>query len=137
MFDIQVIPYLETGSVSEEVLASIRRYYLRVTIQASPMGSFVGVVMLVGIVLNTIRLFRSGELLVRRIASEFLMVVPTTWALLSIVPSAQRLANESLGTAEQSELAVYIFWAHVCCLIMIIALIATQFLFRTKTDQNS
>lgn len=122
MWDVQVIPYLQTG-VPDDVVASISTYYRRVTTDASPMGNLVGLVMLIGITTNLVRFFRSGESLFKRSASVVLMTTPTTWALVSIVPAAVALGA---GTANGGETAIYIFWAHVGCLAMIVSLIAVQ-----------
>lgn len=130
IFDVQVIPHLDSGQVPEEVLASIQAYYLRVTTDAWPMGALVGIIILVGVVTNTIRLFKSREWLPGRFLSLLLMVLPSGWAVLSIFPDAQRLAVESLDFTVQSHLVIRIFWGHVTCLALILSLIVVQGLAR-------
>ena len=128
MHDIAVYPHLASGSVvADEALLIIENYYRRVVIDSSPMGRLVGLVMIVGIVTNLIRLVKSEEPRWLRIACVLLFLAPTLWALTSIVPMAAQLSQTNLGSDLKSILAIKIFYAHVVCFLMISCFLLLQF----------
>jgi uncharacterized membrane protein len=110
----------------EAALASIAAYYRRVTIDASPMGRLVGVVMAITIAASIADLFSGAAAWWWRLASVALLVVPIVLALRRVFPNAARLAMRGDAAEEQSRLARAIARDHVLCLVAIVAFLAIQ-----------
>ena len=100
------------------------------------MGSLVGIVMVLGILTNLVRLLKSREALWLRVASLALFVPPTGWALTSIVPMAAQLSNSGADLATRSALAVQIYYAHLICLLLISGFMCLQFI-DTRRQETS
>ena len=132
MFDMQVHPHLttynESGQLPLDVIRSIESYYQRITIDVSTLLPIplVGVIMILGIGTNMIRLVKSAEPLWQRVASLLLIAVPALTALFMIVPDAKALARLATGDPVQMALAVKIYYAHILCFISITAFILCQ-----------
>jgi hypothetical protein len=123
MFDAQALRAPRSAPIPEAALASIARYYQRVTIDAQPMPRLVGIVM--AMVLGA-TLFEPLPWTPWRVASVLLLGVPITLALTRIFPAARRLAARADPVEEQSRLARGIAYAHVACLLAIVAFLAIR-----------
>jgi hypothetical protein len=112
MFDVQVWGYRDTV-VPRSVLTSIATYYRRVTIDASPMGQLVAIVMLATLV---------------ALVTEIITNVVPNWlgwislvlggsaiglALVRTVPNAQKLARDVRDSATASQLAKLVLYDHL------------------------
>jgi hypothetical protein len=125
MFDVQVLRH-RSGDVPEPVLSSIAAYYRRVTIEASPMGHAVGLVMLVGIVALIFQWSAGSVPLWASLASLVLVVPPVALAAIRVVPSAMRLGRRTDPIAVQSALARRICRDHFVCLAGVVGFLAVQ-----------
>lgn len=128
MFDAQVWPHWGDTVLPEDVLSSIATYYARVTIDASPMGYLVGLVMLVTLAAGVRNVFVGPQKRWVRIATFVLLISPVVAAMLVIFPAAQKLASRSDTLVVQSELAFALFTAHVACFAAIFSVLVLQFL---------
>ena len=100
------------------------------------MGSLVGIVMVLGILTNLVRLLKSREALWLRVASLALFLPPTGWALASIVPMAAQLSNSGADLATRSALAVQIYYAHLICLLLIASFLCLQFINTSRQETS-
>jgi hypothetical protein len=129
MFDVQVLRHRRPGELPEEVLASIARYYRRVTTDARPMNRLVALAMLVTEGAVIAELARDQVPTWVGWASLVLAGAPMTLAAVHTVPSAVRLGARTDPADAQSHLARTIFRDHVLCVTSIFALIVAQLAF--------
>jgi hypothetical protein len=124
MFDVQLLGHGK--DVPEAVLASISRYYRRVTTEAMPMSRLVALVM----VATTASLV--AEVVGHRVphwaagVSLGLIVGAIGLAGLRTVPRAVRLGSGRDPVARQAALARSIFGDHLLCLTAIVAVLVVQ-----------
>ena len=127
MFDVQVWPHWGNKTLPEEVLSSIATYYARVSIEASPMGYLVGLVMLMTLAVSVRNVFVGLQPRWVRIATFVLLIGPVVAALTVIFPGAQKLASRTDTLNVQSELANALFTAHAVCFAAIFLVLILQF----------
>jgi hypothetical protein len=123
MFDIQVREH-PGPELPPDVLASISAYYRRVTIDASPMGRLVSLVMAATIAAIAVQIYQGSGW--RGWTSLVATSVPITLALTRIFPAARRLAAATDPTEAQSRLARAIYRDHLVCLATMVALLTLQ-----------
>jgi hypothetical protein len=128
MFDVQVLGHGERD-LPEEVLASIARYYRRVTTSARPMNRLVAGVMVAILAAIVVQLAREDRPRWVAWASIALAAMPILLAGLRTVPSAVRLGTRNDAVARQSELARSICREHLLCFAAIAAILAIQLSF--------
>jgi hypothetical protein len=123
MFDVQA---RGRGVPPAEVLASISRYYARVTTAARPMNRLVPVAMLVTVGALVAEIVRCDLARWRAIASLLLALVAIGLALGRTVRNAVRLGRASDDAATSSRLARSILHDHVVCFGAIFAVLLLQ-----------
>jgi hypothetical protein len=114
MFDVQVTPYAQ-GELPEEVLASIARYYARVTTAARPMNRLIATVMLATLAAIVVEIASGEETAWVSWSSLALAATAIGLAAARIVPSAVRLGMRRESTALQSASARAIYRGHLLC----------------------
>jgi hypothetical protein len=124
MFDVQALRAPRSGPLPEAALASIKAYYRRVTVDASPMPYVVATVMAVTIAAAVVDLRSGTGSSLARVAALVLLGVPVVFALGRVFPNARRLGAPTTPPAEQSRLAREIAWAHVGCLAAMLGFLA-------------
>jgi len=125
MFDVQVLRH-PGPDVPEPVLASISRYYRRVTTDARPMNRLVALVMLVTVGAIAVQAGRHDVARWVSVASAVLALAPIILAGTRTVPSAVRLGADEAPPEVRSALARSICCQHLFCAVSIAALIAVQ-----------
>jgi hypothetical protein len=127
MFDVQVRGH-HVAELPEAVLASIARYYARVTTDAHPMSRLVALGMLVTLGALIAQLF--GDVLPawRSVASLALTFAAVALAAGHTVPSAIRLGTRRDDALTQSRLARTILRDHLLCIAAIIGVLLLQLL---------
>ncbi len=128
MFDVLALR-APGGEVPEEALASIARYYARVTTAARPMNRLIAGAMLATLAAIAVQLARADTRTWVSVASLALALPPVALAGARIVPQAVRLGTRSGTLSEQRALARTILWGHVYCFASIAALLALQLAF--------
>ncbi len=127
MFDVQIRDLRGAEDAREATIASIARYYRRVTTDASPMNGLIGGVMLLQIwgVADQVLLRRTltglPALLVLGLGTA-----PIALALVRIVPAAVRLGRRADALPVQIALARDIYRGHVLCVVAIAGFILLQ-----------
>ena len=112
MFDVQVRGH-SAAELPEAVLASIARYYARVTTAARPMNRLVALAMLVTLAALIVELF-GDELPVWRAAASLLLTFGAIGlAAAHTVPSAVRLGTRHDDRLTQSQMARSILRDHL------------------------
>lgn len=124
MFDVQALNH--AGTLPDEVLASIAAYYHQVTTAADPMGNVVSLVMILAILGTVLQLSQGALPLWLRAAALVTVLVPTVFALVVLVPAAERLGGQADAPEVQSELARTILWGHVTCLASVLLFVGLQ-----------
>ncbi len=125
MFDVQVRGH-DGDVLPERVLASIARYYARVTTGARPMNRFVALGMVVTLVGLVGEAATGDPGLVWVLSSVCLAVPPIALAGARVVPSAVRLATRADDVATQSAIAREIHRDHWYCFASILGLLVVQ-----------
>ena len=125
MFDVQARGH---SVLPADVLASISRYYARVTTAARPMNRLVPVAMLVTIGALVAEIARCDLARWRAIASLVLAVVAIGLALGRTVRNAIRLGRGSDDDASASRVARSVLRDHVVCFGAIFAVLLLQLL---------
>jgi uncharacterized membrane protein YfcA len=126
MFDRQAMARSASGSLPEDVLASLAAYYRRVTTDAHPMSRLIAAVMVVTIAGSAYRLLRGDHPAWAHVAALVLCTAPIALAAVRIVPSAVRLGRRADSQEEQSRLAREIARAHVLCFLAISVFVLIQ-----------
>ncbi|HMC68088.1 MAG TPA: hypothetical protein VKJ07_02940 [Mycobacteriales bacterium] len=121
MFDVQV-----RASDGEEAVASIGRYYRRVTTDAFPMNRLVMVAMLATLGGIVAELITGGVPTWAAWASLLLAAAPVSLAALRTVPNAVRLGAGADSRPEQLGLARSILRDHRFCFAAILAVLMVQ-----------
>jgi hypothetical protein len=125
MFDVQVARHRAEVTLPDDVLASISRYYRRVTTDASPMGRLIAFAML-GLVVALVAQAIEGD--VDRWVTAVSIAGAVTGpglAAVRVVPNARRLGGRVDDASEQSRLARSIWRDHLFCFAaMVVVLIA-------------
>ncbi len=125
MFDVQVCGH-DGPELPEDVLASVARYYARVTTAARPMNRLIAAVMvgtLAAIVVEIVEGDGPGWL---PWVSLALAAAPILLAGTRTVPGAVRLGGRGDTIEAQSALARSIFREHLLCIAGIAALLVVQ-----------
>lgn len=126
MFDVQVLGHAAApATLPEETLASIARYYARVTGGAHPMQTLVALVMAIAVTASLRDVVRSPYT-ARAWLTLLLIAAPVGLAAWRVVPNAMRLGTRSDPLATQSALARSIFADHVFCWLAVAAFTALQ-----------
>ncbi len=128
MFDVQVVGH-HGAELPDEVLASIGRYYARVTTSARPMNRLIATVMLATLVAIVLEITKGDGGDWAPWASLALAAGAIGLAGARIVPRAVRLGGRADPPGEQSELARSIFREHVACFAAIAAVLVVQLAF--------
>jgi hypothetical protein len=129
MFDVQVLSKgRRHPELPEEVLGSIAAYYQRVTTRARPMGHAVGAMMLIGMLILLLQIFRGGEQGWLAVVSLFLFGVPAALGLFHVYPNAVRLGSRADSALVQSRLARAIHREHLLCLGAMFSFLVLQLL---------
>jgi len=128
MFDVQVIGR-GPGELPEAVLASIARYYARVTTAARPMNRLIAAVMLATLAAITVEIAEGAGDGGAAWASLALALPAITLAAAHTVPSAVRLGARSDSSARQSVLARSICRDHLLCASAIAGVLVLQLAF--------
>jgi hypothetical protein len=126
MFDVQALG--DRGrNLTDERLASIARYYARVTTAARPMNRLVAIVMLATLAAIVVEIVDGGGV-PSAVAwvSLVLAGAPIGLAAAHTVPAAVRLGERRDAPDRQRALARSIGREHVLCLISIAALVTVQ-----------
>ena len=127
MFDVQVRGR-GTGEVPADVLASISRYYVRVTTAARPMNRLVPVAMLVALGALVAEVVRGDLATWRALVSLALAVFAIGLALGRTVRNAVRLGRGRDDPVVASRLARSVLRDHVACFIAITLVLVLQLL---------
>ena len=126
MFDVQVLAHPGREQLPDEVLASIARYYARVTTAARPMNRLIATVMLATLAAIVVEI-AAGELDAWiPWVSLALALPPIVLAATHTVPSAVQLGTRRDLPQRQSAAARSIFRDHVFCVTSITALLVLQ-----------
>ncbi len=128
MFDIQVVGHGE-AELPEKVLASIGRYYARVTSAARPMNKLIATVMLGTLAAIIVEIARGSVDAWVGWASLALAAVPIGLAGARVVPRAVRLGRRLDSPLDQSALARSIFREHCVCFASIAVVLVVQLAF--------
>jgi hypothetical protein len=123
MFDVQAAGHAG-GELPEPALASIARYYARVTTAARPMNRLVAAVMVATLAAIVVEIAEGGG--AAAWASLALATGPIALAGARVVPRAVRLGARTDPPARQSELARSILRDHCLCAAGIAALLIVQ-----------
>ncbi len=129
MFDVQVVPHRREQRLPDEVLASIARYYARVTTAARPMNLLISLVMLSTLAAIVVEIASGEQKAWVPWASLGLALGPIVLAGARVVPSAVRLGTRSDPVEWQSAAARSIFRDHVLCALGIAGLLVVQLAF--------
>jgi hypothetical protein len=125
MFDVQVARHRE-DDVPEDVLASIARYYRRVTTDARPMNRLVALAMLGTLAATIVQITRDDAPGWVGWVSLAMVVAAVAVATTHTFRAARRLAARNDSIEQQSRLARSILRDHVFCLAAISTLLAIQ-----------
>jgi len=128
MFDVQVIGR-QQRELPEEVLASIARYYRRVTTAARPMNLLIALVMLATLAAVVVEIVRGPGAPWVGWASLAAIVPPIALARVRTVPNAVRLGARNDPRERQSALARVIYRDHIACAAAILTLLVLQLAF--------
>jgi hypothetical protein len=128
MFDVQVLGHSER-ELPDEALASIARYYRRVTTTARPMSLLIALVMLATLAAVVVEVVRGGARPWVGWSSLAVTVPPIALARARTVPNAVRLGARRDPPERQSALARVICREHLACFVAILALLALQLAF--------
>jgi hypothetical protein len=128
MFDVQVIGH-DQPQLPEEVLASIARYYRRVTTTASPMSLLIALVMLATLAAVVVEIVRGPGAPWVGWASLAATIPPIALARVRTVPNAVRLGARGDPPERQSALARAVYRDHLACAAAILALLVLQLAF--------
>ena len=128
MFDVQVARS-ERGAVSESAVASIARYYRRVTTDARPMNRLVAAVMLATLGSIIAQIARGEHPHWVGWASLVFATGPILLAGAHTVPSAVRLGARTDSAEHQAELARLILRDHLVCAAGILTVLVIQLAF--------
>jgi hypothetical protein len=132
MHDVQALGHRRDRPLPEDVLASVARYYRRVTTDARPMNRLVALAMVGTLVALGVQLGDADVPDWAVWASLALAAGPIALAGLHTVPSAVRLgrrtdsADSADSADEQSRVARSILRDHLCCLVSITTLLIVQ-----------
>ena len=114
MHDVQV--FRRPGDLPDEVLASISRYYRRVTTDARPMNRLVAAAMLATLVAIVVQIAAGDAPVWLAWTALVLAVLPIGLAAGRTVPRAVRLGRGADTVEVRSGLARSVFRDHLCCL---------------------
>ena len=133
MFDVQVFPYLKK-KLPKSALDSICEYYKRVTIDASPMGKFVGIVMLFVVVSHILEFLENeGICFYLSILSFCCSFYGMLLASIRTLPYAMRLGRGKEDVEVLNTLAFQVFYDHASSLcFMCIAVIIQLYIAAIK-----
>ena len=124
MFDVQVLRH-DGALLPEDVLASIARYYRRVTTDARPMNRLVATVMIATLA----EIARGDQRAWVGWGSLALALAAIALAGARTVPGAVRLGSRADTPERQSALARTVLRDHLCCAAAIVALLVVQLAF--------
>ena len=125
MFDVQVLGH-PRDALPDEVLASIARYYARVTTAARPMNRLIATVMAATLASIGVQIAEGPGPGWLGWVSLALALPPIALAGGWIVPRAVRLGARSDPPERQSVLAHSIFVGHAFCVISIAGVLVVQ-----------
>ena len=125
MFDVQTLRH-DGALLPEDVLASIARYYRRVTTDARPMNRVVAAVMLATLAAIVAEIARGEQRAWVGWASLALALGAIVLAGAHTVPGAVRLGSRKDTPERQSALARAVLRDHLCCAAAIVALLVVQ-----------
>jgi len=128
MFDVQVIGH-SGRALPDVVLASIARYYRRVTTTARPMSLLIALVMLATLAAVVVEVVRGPGAPWVGWCSLAVTIPPLVLARLRTVPNAVRLGAQRDPLERQSALARTIWREHLACFSAILALLTLQLAF--------
>jgi hypothetical protein len=128
MFDVQALRRAE-DPLPEDVLASITRYYRRVTTDAHPMSRLIAAVMVATLAAIVAEIARGDQAAWAGWASLALALAAIGLAAARTVPSAVRLGSRRDSPQGQSALARSVLRDHLCCAAAIVALLVIQLAF--------
>jgi hypothetical protein len=129
MFDVQVLAHRREERLPEETLASIARYYARVTTAARPMNRLIALVMIATLTAIVVQIAAGHQEAWVAWASLALALGPIMLAGARVVPSAVRLGTRRDPVDWQSDAARSIFRDHVLCACGIAGLLVVQLAF--------
>jgi hypothetical protein len=131
MFDVQAWGY-RNAAVPQRALASIAAYYRRVTIDASPMGQLVAVIMLatLGALVSEIRTHAVPNWL--GWISLALAVSAIGLALVRTVPNAQKLGRGIDDAGMASQVAQLVLYDHLYSIAAMASVVALQLSIGTR-----
>ncbi len=112
-----------TGKSSKDALKTTSFYYRRI---ASEPFLLFGV-MLIMLVILVLQIILGPAARWMGWVSLILFLIPTIFAGVYIIPTAQRLGSRADPVEKQNQLVRSLFWAHVFCLVLMIAFGAFQF----------
>lgn len=128
MFDVQVISH-GGRALPEEALASIARYYRRVTTAARPMNLLIALVMLATLAAVVVEIAGEHGRPWVAWASLAATIPPLALARARTVPNAVRLGTRGDSLERQSALARAIYRDHLACAAAMLALLTLQLVF--------
>ena len=129
MFDVQVLAHRRQEILPQEVLASITRYYARVTTAARPMNRLIALVMLATLTAIIVEIAAGEQKAWVAWVSLVLALGPIVLAGARVVPRAVRLGTRRDSVEWQSAAARAIFAEHVLCACAILGLLVVQLAF--------
>jgi hypothetical protein len=121
MFDVQA---RGRADASPEALASISAYYRRVTIEASPMGRLISLVMLLTLAATAVEILRGGGWWAW--VSLAATLGATGFAVLRTVPAAQRLGRAADPIHVRAQTARRLLRDHLLFLAVMVLVLALQ-----------
>ena len=130
MFDVQVWGYGST-SVPHDTLASIAAYYRRVTIDASPMGYLVAVVMLATLIAIVVEIRTKATERWVAWASFALALSAILLGRFRALPNAAALGR-GMDDAAGSQLAQMLLYDHLYAIVAMTIVLILQLAIRSK-----
>ena len=129
MFDVQVLRHPRDERLPEDVLASIARYYARVTTAARPMNRLIALVMICTLAAIVVEIVAGEQEAWVAWVSLLLALGPIALAGARVVPTAVRLGTRRDPVEWQSAAARSIFRDHVLCACGIAGLLVVRLAF--------
>lgn len=130
MFDVQIARIIGAAEQREATVASIARYYRRVTTDAFPMNRLIGAIMVLqlwGIAEQV--LLRRTLIGWRAVLVAVLGTAPIGLTAARIFPAAVRLGKREDALSVQIALARDVYRGHLVCFVAIAAFILLQLRF--------
>jgi hypothetical protein len=136
MFDVEAWG-IGDQTLPREVIASISTYYRRVTIEASPMGQFVAIVMLATLIAIIAQIATKAA--PRWIGWVSLVLASSAMALALVrtVPNAVKLGRGLDDDIASSHLIRLIFGDHLYAIAAIAAVVILQLTVRTRARRSA